>query len=351
MQLILAHEGGGRTRTWRVVPWQVALMGAAALLLLVLVSGSVYHWLFLTAAREGWPVVSTVVRLVVRDEIAQRDRVMRDNLDALATKLGESQARIVALEAVGERVASLAGLKPEELGPWRRDAAPAAAPSASVPAAAPSSSRPRGQGGLFVPWPRSGGPSPSLSSLQGQVAQLELRGELLGDVLLLSESRLFESRLAKLMVPSTVPVDGEVGSPFGFRIDPITGRNALHTGLDFPAEVGTPIRAAAGGMVSSADWHPAYGNTLIIDHPNGLQTLYAHNHQVLVKRGDLVKRGQVVATVGNTGRSTGSHLHFEVLVNGVPQDPARFLSGGSAGPATVRPVDAAAVRSARQPGG
>jgi murein DD-endopeptidase MepM/ murein hydrolase activator NlpD len=351
MQLILAHEGRGRTRTWRIVPWQVALMGAAAVFLLVLVSGSVYHWLFLTAAREGWPVVSTVVRLVVRDEIAQRDRVMRDNLDALATKLGESQARIVALEAVGERVAGLAGLKPEELGPWRRDAAAQAAPSASAPAVAPSSSRPRGQGGLFVPWPSSGGSQPSLSGLHAQVAQLQLRAELLGDVLLLSESRLFESRLAKLMVPSTVPVDGQIGSPFGFRIDPITGRSALHTGLDFPAEVGTAVRAAAAGLVSSADWHPAYGNTLVIDHPNGLQTLYAHNHQVLVRRGDLVKRGQVVATVGNTGRSTGAHLHFEVLVNGVPQNPARFLYAGAAGLATARPVGGGGVRSASRPGG
>jgi hypothetical protein len=120
-----------------------------------------------------------------------------------------------------------------------------------------------------------------------------------------------------------------VGSGFGFRPDPFTGHASLHTGLDFPAEVGTPIIAAAGGIVTMREWHAAYGNTLEIDHGNGLVTRYAHTSAFEVERGALVKRGQLVARVGNTGRSTGPHLHFEVLVDGAPQDPARFLAGGS----------------------
>ena len=99
----------------------------------------------------------------------------------------------------------------------------------------------------------------------------------------------------------------------------------MHEGIDFPAETGTPIVAAASGKVVYADWHAAYGKMLEVDHGNGLVSRYAHASTVLVKEGDLVVRGQRVATVGSTGRSTGPHLHFEVRLNGVPQNPARFL--------------------------
>jgi murein DD-endopeptidase MepM/ murein hydrolase activator NlpD len=124
-----------------------------------------------------------------------------------------------------------------------------------------------------------------------------------------------------------VPVDGPVGSGFGFRTDPFNGRAALHAGLDFPAEPGTPIVAAAGGMVVTKEWHAAYGHLLEIDHGNGLVTRYAHNQSIDVELGALVKRGQRVASVGSSGRSTGPHLHFEVLLDSAPQDPARFLAG------------------------
>ena len=144
----------------------------------------------------------------------------------------------------------------------------------------------------------------------------------------LAESRLFEKRLTALMVPNSKPIDVPVGSGFGFRSDPFTGRAALHTGLDFAADTGSPIQAAAGGVVRSTDPHPQYGNLLEVDHGNGLMTRYAHTSRILVRTGDLVKRGQVVALVGSTGRSTGPHLHFEVLVDGVQQDPSRFLAMG-----------------------
>jgi murein DD-endopeptidase MepM/ murein hydrolase activator NlpD len=102
----------------------------------------------------------------------------------------------------------------------------------------------------------------------------------------------------------------------------------MHTGLDFPADTGTPILAAAGGVVVVQEVHPAYGNMVEIDHGNDLITRYAHSSRVLVKKGDIVKRGQKIAEVGSTGRSTGPHLHFEVWVSGVVQDPRRFLDAG-----------------------
>ena len=119
-----------------------------------------------------------------------------------------------------------------------------------------------------------------------------------------------------------------LGSSFGWRIDPVNGHSALHTGLDFPASNGTPILSAAGGVVVVQEYHSAYGNMVEIDHGNDLITRYAHASKVLVKKGDLVKRGQKIAEVGSTGRSTGSHLHFEVLVQGVFQDPQKFLQAG-----------------------
>lgn len=309
MQIMITHGGVASTRVLNFSGLQLAAGVSAVVFALLIFSGTVYHFVFLKAAREGWPVVSAIVKLVVRDEIAQRDRIMRDNLDAMAQKVGELQAKLLRLEAVGDRVSGMAGMKPEELKPLRQ----------SAPGSGAS-----GQGGVYLPLD-----SPSLDQLQKLLSRMDQVSEQHADVFTLIESRLLEARLQSLVVPSTAPVAGEIGSGFGVRPDPITGRNALHSGLDFPAEPGTPIRAAAGGVVVSTEWHPQFGHLLELDHGKGLTTLYAHNSQVMVQRGDIVKRGQVVARVGNSGRSTGPHLHFEVLVDGVPQDPARFLAAGA----------------------
>jgi len=308
MQILITHGGMARTRVVQISPAQIVTTVCLLVLALLLLSGAIYHYFFLKAAREGWPVVSQLVKLVVHDEIAQRDRFMRENLDAMAQKVGDMQARMVKLEAMGDRVSGMAGLKPEDLSGRAR-----------VP----------GSGGPFVPLAQ-----PTLDELTGALRVLSDAADDQGDLLTFAESRLLESRLRALMIPSSKPIDVAVGSGFGFRPDPFTGRAALHTGLDFPSDIGTPIHAAAGGVVLTAAWHPEYGQMLEIDHGNGLVTRYGHTSKILVKPGDLVKRGQVVANVGTTGRSTGPHLHFEVLVDGVPQDPQKFLAG-NAGPGGV----------------
>jgi murein DD-endopeptidase MepM/ murein hydrolase activator NlpD len=143
------------------------------------------------------------------------------------------------------------------------------------------------------------------------------------------ESRLFDQKIHAMMIPTRLPLaTGNLGSLFGWRIDPLTGRSALHTGLDFQADQGASILAAAGGVVVTQEFHPAYGNMIEVDHGNDLITRYAHASKTLVRQGDLIKRGQKIAEVGTTGRSTGPHLHFEVLVRGVPQDPQKFLAAG-----------------------
>jgi murein DD-endopeptidase MepM/ murein hydrolase activator NlpD len=127
-------------------------------------------------------------------------------------------------------------------------------------------------------------------------------------------------------MPTIPPVEGSwSASSFGWRIDPITGMQAMHEGMDFIADTGTPIVAAAGGLVTVAESHHQYGLMVEIDHGNDFTTRYAHASRVFVKVGDLVQRGRKVAEVGSTGRTTGPHLHFEVRYKGVAQNPARFL--------------------------
>ena len=121
------------------------------------------------------------------------------------------------------------------------------------------------------------------------------------------------------------PADGEITSPFGWRTHPIFGTQRLHTGIDIGADYGDTVRAADGGVVIHSDWMGGYGNAVIIDHGNGISTLYAHNSQLLVSEGQAVGKGQAISRVGSTGYSTGPHLHFEVRQNGSPVNPLNFL--------------------------
>jgi murein DD-endopeptidase MepM/ murein hydrolase activator NlpD len=301
MQLIITDAGFLKSRAIHLTGSRLLLAFVAAALALMLASALLYHWVFLKGAREGWPVIGTLVRLVVADEFAQRDKFMRENIDLIARRMGEMQAKMQQLESLGERVSGLAGVNPADIR--------------STP----------GQGGLLIP-----GRTLTMEELSATMTELEQITNQRTDVMTLIESRLFEQKIRKMMVPTQAPVDSAtLGSTFGWRIDPFTGRTALHTGLDFSAEPGTAIHAAAGGVVVAQEFHPQYGNMVEIDHGNDLITRYAHTSRVYVKKGDLIKRGQKIAEVGNTGRSTGPHLHFEVLVQGVPQDPMKFLNAGS----------------------
>jgi murein DD-endopeptidase MepM/ murein hydrolase activator NlpD len=156
--------------------------------------------------------------------------------------------------------------------------------------------------------------------------QIDNRADQLG----LLEALLVQDSANRKFLPTLLPVvDGWYSSNFGYRIDPFTGSQSFHEGIDFPADTGTPFIAAASGKVIEAGVHPQYGKIIEIDHGNGLVSRYAHASKVLVQDGELVVRGQRIGAVGSTGRSTGPHLHFEVRLNGVPQNPARFLQSSS----------------------
>lgn len=121
------------------------------------------------------------------------------------------------------------------------------------------------------------------------------------------------------------PVSGPITSPFGYRIHPIFGTQIYHSGIDIGVPEGTPVHAADSGTVIEADWIGGYGNAVIIDHGNGLQTLYGHNSSLAVSAGQAVSKGQVIAYAGQTGYATGPHVHFEVRVGGSPVDPMGYL--------------------------
>lgn len=315
MHLIITDAWLAKSKPLHLSGAKLILAGLALSLLLMLVSFGLYHLVFLKGAREGWPVIGSLVKLVVKDEFDQRDRYMRENIDAMAKRVGEMQAKLLQLEQLTERVSQLAGVP--------------VPPAAKLPPAA---------GGALI-----GNHSLSLEQLQKTVADLEAINAQKVDILTLMETRLFDQKIAKLLVPTAQPVPGShLGSPFGWRSDPITGRSALHTGLDFQADPGTPILAAAGGVVVVQEYHAAYGNMVEIDHGNGLITRYAHASATFVKKGDLVKRGQKIAAVGSTGRSTGPHLHFEVLADGTPQDPQTFLTKGGTTLPPSMPTDSSA---------
>jgi murein DD-endopeptidase MepM/ murein hydrolase activator NlpD len=132
------------------------------------------------------------------------------------------------------------------------------------------------------------------------------------------------------LVPYRKPVIGEVEftSGFGIRSDPFLGRPAMHTGLDFRAGSGDPVRATANGKIVSSGWAGGYGRMVEIDHGNGLSTRYGHLSEINVKVGESVKIGQIIGEVGSTGRSTGPHLHYETRIDGEPVDPQKFLRAG-----------------------
>ena len=300
MHLIITDAWLAKSRAIYLSGTRLVVAGFVAALVLMVVAAGLYHWVFLKGAREGWPIIGSLVKLVTKDEFEQRDRFLRENLDVMAKRLGEMQAKMIQLEALGERVSGLAGLNPADVKPAL------------------------GSGGALV-----SGRSLTMEELQATLADLDKLTDQRVDLMTVVESRLFDQKIKELMVPTQLPVmDGLLGSAFGWRIDPLNGKSALHTGLDFPSEPGTPILAAAGGVVVAQEYHQAYGNMVEVDHGNDLVSRYSHASRVFVKKGDLVKRGQKIAEVGTTGRSTGPHLHFEVLVQGVFQDPQKFLLAG-----------------------
>ena len=310
MQIILLHRRLAKARTLTLSARRIAFYLLLAVLALVgLAVGSAV--LALRYAGElKLPVVRSLLDAGIGADAAQKERYARENLDAMAIKLGEMQARLMRLDALGERVSGLAGINPQE---FEFKSAP---PRGGL---APTDARPLTMGELR-------------SELDRVALDVEHRSDFLNAV----ETELINATLKSKMMPTIQPVDVAYNSSgFGWRIDPFTGTQAMHEGIDFVAPTGTPIVAAAGGVVIASEWNHDFGNMVEIDHGNDITTLYAHASKVYVRVGDVVKRNQHIADIGSTGRATGPHLHFEVHVRNVAQNPAKFLHADRA-PASGR---------------
>jgi murein DD-endopeptidase MepM/ murein hydrolase activator NlpD len=255
------------------------------------------------AADLNVPFLQQIVLTAQQGETQKAREFVQQNLNAMAVKLGEMQAQLTRLDALGERLSGVAGIKPQE---FRLNESPGLGGAQSVSFA-----------------PQNLSMQEFNQKLETLSRQMENRTDLLGVL----EAKMFEQAVKKKLLPTILPVSGSTynASSYGMRIDPFTGQHAMHEGIDFLADAGTAIISAAGGTVQYAGYHPQYGNMIDIDHGNDLVTRYAHTSKVFVKEGDLIKRGRKIAEVGSTGRSTGSHLHFEVRFKGVAQNPGKFL--------------------------
>lgn len=258
-------------------------------------------------APVGWAqeVATGSAAAPAAEPVADTDpAVLQQKLEVLARKVGELQARVLQLDLLGDRLADLAGVPAEH---YRVDP-------------------PAAQGGPMIE-----AQPMSYPQLEAEVLQLERRVLHRQDHLVVLDVRITDLLARHQLTPSRMPIEGYRyrSSSFGPRFDPINQRRAFHEGLDFAAPRGTPIRAAAGGVVITARFLRGFGNTVEIDHGDQLITRYAHASRLLVKPGQVVQRGQKIATVGSTGRSTGAHLHFEVRQAGKAIDPRLYLAGAS----------------------
>ena len=303
MNIILVSDSLAKSRSVSLSQTQVLLIALGILFSGALLAIGTYMTTMKFAVDLRNPYLRTLVGELYQDDQKRNEAEMRDNMNALAVKVGELQARILRLDAFGERLAKAAGIKREE---FRFDEKP-------------------GQGGPAA----AAGRDLSLAEFNQMLAEISRVLDDRSDKLGVLDSLLMDGRLAAKTIPTTMPVEaGYYSSNYGYRIDPITGRSSFHTGVDIIASPGTPVMAAAGGVVATVAYVSEYGNIVEVDHDNGLTSRYAHLSKSLVRVGDVVMKGQVIARVGATGRTTGPHLHFEVREKGIPLNPNKFLSLG-----------------------
>jgi len=305
MNIILVSGRLGKTRHVTLGTGQIMML---LLLLSLLMLGALFtlQYTLIRFAPEGLSEdIRFLLAKVQNDEQQKQKAYLHSSLDAMAIRVGQMQAQLQRLDSLGARLAKLTGMKPDEF----------------------QFSKSPGLGGPLVVLPEKQISENLLSQ------QLDRLGSIVNDrsdKLLALETMLLQNQLSSKLLPSIPPVHtGFYSSNFGWRIDPFTGTPAMHEGVDFVADVGTPIYASAGGVVAYASMHPQYGNMVEIDHGNGIVTRYGHASKLFVKVGQVVRRGEKIAEVGSTGRSTGNHLHFEVRYQGIAQNPVRFLKKAS----------------------
>jgi murein DD-endopeptidase MepM/ murein hydrolase activator NlpD len=234
-----------------------------------------------------------------KKQITDLKQQLQLRVDAIAMRLGEMNAHVIRLDALGRRLTEMADIDSREFN-FDRD---------------PPSGGPEGEG-----------TSAQIPDLSAELATLEQRVDLRESQLSALENVILARELRQEIHPEGRPVaNGFISSYFGERADPFDGRDAFHKGVDFAGAQGSNVTAVAAGVVTWAGERSGYGRLIEINHGDGFVTRYAHNERTLVTVGQTVKRGEPVALMGSTGRSTGPHVHFEVLRNGRQVDPLSFI--------------------------
>jgi murein DD-endopeptidase MepM/ murein hydrolase activator NlpD len=227
-------------------------------------------------------------------------RVLQEKVNALAMRVGQMNANVIRLDALGKRLTRMANLNDGEFDFGNPPPLGGAETADGQPAQIPNLTA-------------------MVDDLQSELSSREQQLGVLENLILTRE-------LNKQVYPEGRPVQqGWISSYFGRRADPFTGYSAVHKGLDFAGPEGTKVSSVAAGLVTFAGERAGFGQMVEINHGNGLATRYCHNERLLVKQGDMVRKGQEVSLMGSTGHSTGPHLHFEVLKNGTQVDPLRFI--------------------------
>ncbi|MAD27351.1 M23 family metallopeptidase [Halopseudomonas aestusnigri] len=319
MNIIILTGRNGASRTLTLgAPWVFA--GVSLLLALPLVASLITWQLMaggspeLAAAENQIPQWQQVLQDYDTDPLVEDDGTQAQ-IERMSQQLARLQMRLTRLDALGERLTELADFNDGEFD---------------------FGSESEFEFGIGLdPGTGMGGPElrdddlsfEAPSDLQGLIEQLSARVDDRTQQLQLLEDLMVSRQTDVDAILDFVPVSvGHVSSTFGRRTDPITGRLSMHNGLDFAAPRGTPIHALGAGVVTFAGRNGAYGNMVEINHGGGLKSRYAHASVLKVSKGDLVQKGQEIAGVGTTGRSTGPHLHLEVYRNGMAVNPARFLA-------------------------
>lgn len=306
MQFQIVSGRTGRARHIDLTqPRTLLMIGGSALLLAaaVFVLGIVLGRFLLAGSAQNREFALALAQQ--QQEIQTARGQMDGKVDALAARVGVLNAQLIRLDALGRRLTDLAGL---DHGEFDFDKPP--------PAGGPEQSVESSAGSAQVPDIDS-----AIASLQAQVEDRERQ-------LTVLESLLASRQLGQRMLPGGLPlIGGWISSHFGYRSDPFTGHGAFHAGVDFAGVPGSKVLAVGPGIVSFSGYKNGYGNVVEITHPTGYLTRYGHNSRNLVRVGQNVERNQAIAVIGSTGRSTGTHVHFEVERDGKVLNPMRYLQG------------------------
>lgn len=304
MKIIIVNKNHAQARSFTLGGWTRAFLSVCLLGIPTFVGAWGYSWL-VSDERDGFFASDTKAWMDIlsaqETEIEQERETSEAQVAALTSKMAELQARLMRLDALGEKLTSAANL---DQGEFDFSQVPAlGGPSKSSPDALYS--------------------TPDFFAVIDHLSeQVDSREQQLNTI----ESLLANRSLLEETLVSGAPVKNAwMTSRFGYRTDPFTGKREFHSGLDFAAPTGSKVSTVAAGVVNWSGRHPEYGNMVEVKHGDGVVTRYAHNKSNLVKAGDVVKKGQVIALSGSTGRSTAPHVHFEVYKNGRVVDPASYI--------------------------